>query len=352
MDKDKNRIKNNKGVAIILVIFIVALASIMVVNLTYSTFLSTRATGMVERQLQAEYILKSLLNFSVSLLHNDQTPNYDSFQDDVWGMFALNPRIPNEYLGLRDLNSEVYLEIIPRNSRFNISTLSNLRSNSIRSNKEPLMEAMEALMTNVGFDELLLEEETDPKFKGRRFIAEDIVPNIIDWQDRDNESFDDPFYRGLEKNYDKEEVFNNTFNFTSQLGMVPGMTPRRLNAISPFVFASATQSGFVSSINVNTASKMVLRSLTLDFPEELVEEIQTTVMTNGPFQNITDIQNLSYMTTDIFNRIRGLVSVQSSDFIVYGKVKYGLQRPYYAKAVVGKSQERNKLPEIKSASFY
>ena len=138
--------KQEKGIAIILVVFVVALASIMVINLTYSTFLSTRAIGMVERQLQAEYVLKSLVNFSLVLLQHDNNSS-DSYQEDLWGVFKDNPRIPNEYLGLADNSAEIYLEIIPNNSKFNISALARISSDNLGQNnserKDPYLEALE-----------------------------------------------------------------------------------------------------------------------------------------------------------------------------------------------------------------
>ena len=82
----KQKRPSERGVAIILVIFVVALASILVVNLSYSTILESRSLGMVERQLQAEYIIKSIVSFGSELIYKDADPKVDTVHDN-WGIF-------------------------------------------------------------------------------------------------------------------------------------------------------------------------------------------------------------------------------------------------------------------------
>ena len=338
------------GVAIILVIFIVALASILVVNLTYSTFLSTRTVGMVERQLQAEYILKSLVNFSQSLVQFD-TSRHDSFQDDVWGYFSLNPRIPNEFLGISDLNSEIYLEIVPRNSKFNLSYLSNINSNPRRAKKDPYMAAVENLLLNLKCDEELLEEEQYGPFKGREFKSAEIVANLVDWQDHNIDSFDDPFFQGIEGEVDKETVFNEPFGIIGQLSMVPGITPRRLNALSPFIATFSKDEGMLPAININTAGNMVLKSLHSGLTETVVEDIKAYITENGAFETKSQISSSGIVPQDVINDVSTYLTVSTRSFDVYGKVKYGLQRAYYLKARLARGRGQAP-PKIISAVYY
>lgn len=342
-----------QGIAIILVVFVVALASILVINLTYSTFLSTRAIGMVERQVQAEYLLKSLVNFSQVLLQYDDTPE-DSYQD-LWGIFASNPRIPNEYLGLSDNSSEIYLEIIPNNSRFNISTLASIRTDQVGQNnsqrKHPYLAALEILMGDqyLDFNGIRAEEETKPAFKGRIFSIEEVIANLIDWQDRDNDSFQGNYYIGIEGSVDKKDVYNNSFNYPGQIAMVPGITPGRLSALAPFITTSVSNKSRFAfpRINIHTASDTILNCLD---PNIDGQGIRDWITGNGPFKSIEELQN-SQLIPD-FDELRSYLDIKSDAFKVYAKVQYGLQRAYYAKAFILKGGSSRKLPNIESALYY
>ncbi|MCB0335582.1 MAG: hypothetical protein KDD62_04730, partial [Bdellovibrionales bacterium] len=117
MKRNLRRYKNQSGVALLMVLFIVSLATSLVVGLTYSTFLQSRSIGLVERQLQAEYLLKSLVEFAAGVVNADADTRLDSFHD-VWGMFREGNSIPPELLEALGINFpgiEIALEITPEN---------------------------------------------------------------------------------------------------------------------------------------------------------------------------------------------------------------------------------------------
>ena len=296
---------------------------------------------MIERQLQAEYILKSLVNFSQVVLQYDDNRS-DSYQEDVWGQFALNPRIPNEYLGLQDLNSEIYLEIIPRNSKLSVARLARVNcSSSEDDSKNPFAESFENLFQILGFDNDLDEEETSGEFQGRSFKSVDLVGNIIDWQDRNNDSCDDGNYFGIESSVDKDSIPNREFTFIAQLDAVPGVTARRLHALAPFVATYGPREGSVQNVNINTATDTVLRAIGLD---QEIQDIRLEIETSGPLSSVPE-----ELIPD--QRIRDMLTYQSYNFDVYGKVKYGLERAYYMKGRVKKGF-RGRPSEVISATYF
>lgn len=332
--------KDSKGIAIVLVVFIVALASIIVINLTYSTFLSTRMTGNVARQLQAEYILKSLVNFTGVLLSKDTSAD-DSYQKDIWGIFHQNPRIPNEYLGIEDQSAEIYLEIIPQNSLINVADLINKPSNLASGISNDTRAALERLMkepTLLDFDGTLSEEDRYGMCAGQNFNSNAIVGNLIDWQDFDNESA--VTYPGIESSLNKEQIPNKPFTELLELTQVCGITENRFSVLTPFVYAFKSTSAS-TEININTALDFVLMAANPDLDSFVVEQIRQRI-SEAPFADKSDINN--FMSSTAVGSTANYIpfTVSSDKYQVLGKVKYGLQRPYFVKAVVDK---RGKFPK-------
>ncbi len=338
----------NQGVAIVLVIFIVALASILVINLTYSTFISTRTMGMVERGLQAEYLLKSLLNFSQVLIKEDKN-KFDAYQADGWGVFALNPRVPNEYLGLTDQSSEIYLELIPTNSKLNISELESIIALPNSSKPEPLIESFDHLFTELGFEDKLSEPDNKKVAGGKVFSIREVIGNLIDWQDRDSKSFDTPYATGSESEVDKKYITNKKFGFFGQLATVPGMTPRRVNAIAPYVTTHGSGESTIRGININVASDQVLLSVSREIDETIVESIRSHIESDGPFESTSDINNASILPPGF--AVGSTFNVQSNSFDIYAKIKFGLQRAYYLKARITRGRSGT-MPRVLYSIIY
>lgn len=343
--------KKAKGVALVLVVFIVALASMLVINLTYSTFLAARTTGLVERSLQSEYLLKSLLNFSQILIQNDTDVNVDSYgPDELWGIFASNPQIPNHYFGITDQSSEISMQIVPTNSKFNISLLGNITSNPNRSDPDARAQQIESMMNELGFDDDLLEADNKKIAGGKSYSVREVIGNLIDWQDRDDKSFDDPFYTGMEKQVNKDSIRNKKFNLIGQLSEVPGITPRRLQALIPYISTIGAAQSVRSGLNVNTATPEVLIYAHPEIDEGTVSSIQQYLDSSGPFKTTQDITNSGVLPTDLV--ASSIFTTSSSSFDIYAEVKSGLQRPYYLKARLARGRGQLATPKVLYSIFY
>ena len=77
----KNKFAKSNGVALLLVTFIIALVTILIVNLSYSTMITSQQNANFTRATQSEYLLKSMESLAIVLLNND-TNNYDAKYDD------------------------------------------------------------------------------------------------------------------------------------------------------------------------------------------------------------------------------------------------------------------------------
>lgn len=308
-----------KGVAIILVIFIVALATILVINLTYSTFLSTRSIGMVERQLQSEYLLKSLLNFSKALIRNDKTQNFDSYQEDAWGLYSpINKgEISAEFLGI-NTNAEIGLEIVPRNSKINITCLEDMT----RSPNQNFLRMWYQLFVNFDFD----DESNGISSENQ---SSDLIGNLVDWQDPEHDPFIHQQYQGHEDDFDEDLVFNKKFTSTQQLYMVEGFDTQKVNKLSSYIYADTNCSS--KKINVNTAEIEVIRAA-------IFEDKDNSLSAENIYDQRFESQPITEANLDTIAAITNKSNIEyhSDYFQVYAKVKYGLQRPYYLKALVKK----------------
>jgi type II secretory pathway component PulK len=96
--------------ALILVIFMVALASTILIALTDSTYVAMRLNSATEKRVKAEYILKSAVNVAQVLIKNDTTA-YDSPTEDAWMQFRDGQEVPGEMIGLKEPNVRISMQV-------------------------------------------------------------------------------------------------------------------------------------------------------------------------------------------------------------------------------------------------
>jgi general secretion pathway protein K len=333
-----------RGVALILVIFIVALASTIVINLAYSTHLSSRRNNMVERGFQAEYVLKSAINFARVLLQNDKTD--EDSAADIWGAFLNGQIVPAEMLGINQPNVRIELEIRPEASKIPLRQL-------VPSTGTPEVrwrDALARLFKNLGFDEDESEVDHTGIFPGRHFLSEELVSLLIDYMDQDNEPYDPiqlnqtAFAVGVEGKGTRSVFTNERIARLGELSTIPGFTPKRVRMMTPFL--TATNS---TQININTAPKEVLRVLNEDINDQMLDEIVSFRSgAGGPFKNRSKLAEI--VGNDISAKISSLVDIQGKYFQVLAKVDYETST-FFARAFLEKGP-RGELPEIRSLELF
>lgn len=343
---------SQRGIALILVIFIIALTSILVLDLAYSTHLGARTHAAAARSLQAEYLLKSAVNFGRVLIQQDLTP--EDSPKDPWAAFRDGVPVPVELFGVREPNLAVALEIRPEASKIPLRQLLPVQDSTpdIR-----WRNVVTRLFKNLGFDQDN-EEDTSGLFPGRVFVAEEMVANLIDYMDSDRESYSpsDSFAAGIEGEVPAGRFPNRRLTRIEELSLVPGYTPDRMRKLTPFVHAIGSFSLGDIQVNINTAAPVVLLSLHEDIGEDGVQKlIDFREGEEGPFvHHRLREQVVALLDEEIYENptdgIRFLVSPQSSWFQIIAKVDYQTS-VFFARAYVARA-DKGELPELKSMTLY
>lgn len=336
------RKKNSRGLALILVTFIVALSSILVINLTYSTYLGTRINVTAERSVQAEYLLKSALNFAMALIKEDITPE-DSAKDN-WGKYALGiPLQRNDLLPNTLPDIPIYLEIRPEGSKLNIRELAPRSINQTASVK--IRDVLHRLFSHptvaVGF-EYDGEEWVAPGGRAYQFDSKSLIANLIDYVDQDETAYDQNGFQGIEG---PNSLFpNSEITRLPELAAVPGFTAGRVRRLLPYLTTVDNR-----RININLASKVLLMSLDPGIDDPTAEAIIAYRNSDqGPFKSPSELQNL--VPQSVFDNIDSMISYDSGRFQVVAKVEYATS-VFFLRADLAKNG-RKELPSVKSLELF
>ncbi|MCO6431433.1 MAG: general secretion pathway protein GspK [Deltaproteobacteria bacterium] len=329
---------SQKGLALLLVTFIVALASIIVVNLTYSTYLGSILGLTAERSVQAEYVLKSAVNFARVLIKEDITDE-DSMRDE-WGRFANGLAVPPELLGMAAQNVLIELEIRPEGAKLNVNNLVPRQFNGQPDLK--YRRIFERLFTLLQFDQDEEEQASGPA-QGEFFGVKEMVANLIDYMDPDEEPYDADGFRGIEN--ERSGFSNNRISRLEELAAVPGFTPARVQRLLPFLTA---YDNFY--LNLNLAPRILLLSLHPDLEEAQIDQIIAFRSSEeGPFQNTNKLAE--FIPDDsILSDINPLLTHRNQWFQVLAKVDYGTST-YYMRALLSKNS-KGELPDIRKQEIF
>lgn len=331
-----------RGVALILVVFIVALGSILVLDLTYSSFLGARSNAMVERSLQAEYLLKSAVNFARALLREDNTP--EDGPQDAWYPFQQGIEVPASVLGLQGQNIKVSLEIRPESAKVPLRQLVPVQAGSADKRWRDILVRLFELL---GFDKDREEESQEP-YSGRVFTPQEMVANLIDYQDADRENYQaDNFPNGLDADVPEGFFPNTRVTRVEELRLIPGFTANRLRKLMPFVHATGNP-----QVNINTAPEVVLEALNPNIDQAMAKQIIAfRESKEGPFTFLNRQNQLTAIVgQDVYNQIQSLVTVESGWFQVIAKVDYGTSN-YFLRAFLVRDAPNN-TPEIQSMELF
>lgn len=336
------KIHRERGIALILVTFIVALASIIVVSVVQSTYLGSRMNAVVERSLTAEYLLKSTLNVAIALLQTDPDYQTDGFKD-IWAKFADGLPIPPNLLGITDPSIRVALEIAPENRKLKFINL-------VNSSGIPDVRYRDMLVTlfrqpNLDFDNDKQVMKAGP-LKGQFFDAEQTVAALIDYQDPDDVSYTATgFAQGIEANVKKGVFANKLIDRIPELYSVPGFTPTRIRKLSQFI--TIYDGG---AININFADPELIYSLSPQIgPQEFAQIKGYRESDQGPF-TASDGKMRAIIGDTLYNQIKPQFDYASKWFQIVGEVDYG-PKAYFMRAIVYRQTPGTPL-NISSLEFF
>ncbi len=321
--------------------------------------MAARSNLVAERSLQAEYILKSLLNFARVLIKEDTTE--ESSVKDAWGKFVGGQNVDPAILGLNVPGLHIELEIQSEDSKVPVPALVT-RGVKV----EPDLKwryVLECLFKDLGFNDDTEEVWRRTPYQGRFFNAQQLVSNLVDYLDPDSESHD---VQGFEKGSEGElkekeqEVFKNgDIVELDELSNIPGFTPARLRRVLPYL----TTHGAKTVVNINLASRRVLKCLHPSMDDGAIDKmVAFRESEGGPFtkENLASemnkiVDDATWNGTGSQSGLSMLAYVgprqgETPHFLVLAKVDYGAAT-YFMRAFVYRWNAGD-LPVISSVEIF
>jgi len=326
------------------VIFVVALATILVVNLAYSSYLGGRLNKSAERSLQAEYLLKSALSLARILVQAD--PSTEDSINDPWAAFRDGTPIPTTMLGIDEPNVRVELEIRPENAKLSLRSLRPALSPNPK-----IRDTFLILFRSLGFDS---DKELDQTglVREREFNSPRLVANLIDYMDDGSESLDDGDFQGIESQFGTKEVFpNKDITRLGELSGIPGFTPLRVQKLLPFITTTSGQ------VNINFAPREVLKALSSSLSDAQVDNIiEFRDGPDGPFKRGGNLQGQienSINDANVAAEMSSLVTTQGDLYQVIAKVDYQTSVFFLRATIQARSRGLGApLPDIQTLELF
>jgi general secretion pathway protein K len=239
--------KSERGVALIVALLVVALATVLIAALLDRGELAAARTRNTLRETQAESYAKGLEDYAAHVLSQDQ--NSIDTANDIWAV----PLPPTPVPG-----GEISATMTDLNGRFNLNNLViDTTLNANQSNWKKI------------FIRLLGALKLDPTLE----------QNIEDWMSSDS-SPSDAWYASQAVPYRRGQRI---FSHVSELRLVKGFDGDTYAKISPYVSALPVN----TPINVNTASVPVLMTMV----EGMTEQTATAIWQQGH----ANYQQVSYI---------------------------------------------------------
>lgn len=341
MNFNAKETRSEHGIAMMLAIFILVLLSILVVDLTYSTYINGRINKAAQNSLKAEFLLKSTVSVARAMIKSEPLPD-GSY---IWDPFVAGQAVPGDMLGLSDPGISIAMEITPEESKFPIrAVLSGDNSNSVN---VKWRDALLRLFQSLGFDD---DGELDHTglFKGQHLKSDELVSLLIDYMDADNSSYSaDDFIRGFEDDGRIPEGYfpNLRIKRVGELQNIPGFTPARMRKLQPLLTVFGSE-----RVNVNYASAVVLRSLHIDLgaaeAEALILFRKGTKFTDS--NKNTELNNI--LGESVYQQVLTMLDINSRWYQVLAKIDYGTSS-FFARAFLSQN-EAKELPIVRSFELF
>lgn len=240
-----------RGVALITALLVVAIATLLAVEIAARERLDIRRTQNLIASDQAYALALAAEAWALDILRTDQEQGgaVDGFQDD-WAQPILLPPFEGVTLNMR---------IEDLQGRFNLNNLANLPPDPEQAANDVHYQRFRLLLENLAAAH---ELEVNPQ---------ELIEALADWLDPDLQvrplGAEDSYYLSLDT---PRRAANQLLLSPSELLLVKGFTPELVHALMPHVIA-LPQSG--TNINVNTATREVLRSLDRRISESVAEKL-------------------------------------------------------------------------------
>jgi general secretion pathway protein K len=254
------RLKDKRGVVLILVLSMVALFSAMIITFSSDEGFDIELAYNFHDSIQAQYIALAGVEAAKVILAQDDR-SHDSL-DEQWAEFPVYAATASGYLNGAQLTGTITDEC----SKFDLNSLA-IQDN----NKGFRRKQFQSLFTLQHID--ITPEELD-----------DLTNSIIDWLDTGSEGTmggaKDEYYLSLEPPY---HCKNAPMDSIEEILLVKGMKSEyfydteNYKGISNYVTVGPVSTG--GRININTASEMVLKSIS----ERINDDVVSNIIACRPF---------------------------------------------------------------------
>ena len=221
----KLKAKNNSGIILIVVLWIMVILTLLTIGLGWQTHIELTLAKNYKGKIQSKYIALSGLSFALDIIKKDNR-NTDLHKPDI-------------------LNPQVYSKTVPLGTGyFKVVSLQDVES---RINLNALDPNNYQILVNL-LEKLGTDHET----------AMTISCSVLDWKDSDNNILNPPY--GAENDYYKDIGYvskNKNLDSVEELLLVRGMNKDIFQKIKNFITIYPTNGSLL--INLDTAPEEVLR---------------------------------------------------------------------------------------------
>lgn len=352
------QVRDEKGFALLLVVFAIALATMLVLDFAGRIDAYQRSSRSFTEQVQGTLMLKSAVNLAKLLV---EAPKPDDTKDEDWLYEAWNNIASVPSIPLEGLSGELRLMIVDEDGKIDVNAIQGVGGFPSFTNPslqpqgggQPLdntsywRNSLRDLFERAGFVKEQYPPSSFRTLGNVGYDAGDQVAVIADWIDRDSDTFQVQGFdgAGIEGSADKAWFYNRPLRHLAELAAIPGMTLERVQRIAPFVKVSPAVGGLSNQVNVNTAPLEVL--LSMGFPPGQAEEIVQRRLSYPYSKQI--LSTLTAGAPDLANRIK----VNSSEFSAYARIRMP-SRTFWVRAVIGAQAggQTGRKASIKSLEFY
>lgn len=294
---------SQQGVALVMVILIVSLASILAAGMLSAQNLAIHRASNIIAVEQAWWYGAATESWVAQILKRDLQESQSDNLLEAWAFPVAFLPIDNGFIsgGLSDMQGRLNLNDL----------ISGVPTGDIEGDirAEELLRLLQALIET---DEAVRDELLDP---------EAVIQALRDWLDEDisprvPNGAEDDYYLGLERPY---RSANRLLESTSELMAVRGITPAIYRALLPHV--SALPPG--TPVNVNTASEYVLAAVIPELPLADARQI-IALRDETPFETLEEFLQSDPMAGRQVDDTR--LSVSSSYFQLHANVTVGRGR--------------------------
>jgi general secretion pathway protein K len=275
-------IRSQKGLALVLAVFLVALMMWIATEVTYEASLEYQIHAQAINRTKAYYaavagIELGLLRLQLFQRFKQQFANNPAVPKDLLNMiwsFPINwPPPSSTPSGFTDFQNPAEESLMDANFVLLIQDEgSKIDINDLDSPSEVIRNTTRKQILQI----LTSREENDPDFRSRNpnFRAEEFLNNLTDWIDADRESRNggsEGQYYSMMRGLPKSEIFppNRFFRTIGEITQVAGVTPEVFSILSPLITVFGTK-----AINPNTANPEVLKAIHSSITNEVIAKFE------------------------------------------------------------------------------